>query len=575
LAFWWRVQVRDRQSRSISIWLTLILTAAMFLGAPPAWAANLREVAPPSVISQLAAAANSTPQVYIVSPRSDEVLPNGNVNVNLQVTGLTVFKNAALGLGPHLHLLLDGSPHKSIYDLSQPITLTDLAPGTHTLQLLATKPWNESWKNPGAFAQVTFHVLAKSIDSPSPNTPRLIYSPPSSIGAEPFLLDFQITNPPSHSDPQHPQRYINDWRVRVTINNQSFDVDRWQPYYLQGLNPGANLIKLEYLDKTGQVLDSSIRIVSYQPNGQDGSARLLRNEVPLGSAIALFDPNSRAITTVPVKAPVATAPPSPPPATIPVAPAQPVAIDPATPISPEPVKTIPANTPEPVSSSSPVPAMPVQTPRSPDPIPTSPLVPAPVATIPSPLPSPTAPAIEPVVPANPVPNPPKSVELPTESPVAISPTPPVASNPQPVQPMPNASMAPVNIKPSPNPVKSVAAQPQAPEVSSQPAPAPNNVSPTASTNTITSKPAPSIALAPNPSIVTPQNGEEVVEFKVILRELFHTLGVRTKQATNKIPPLVSQWSKNFGHWVTERMQAMRAPAPTPTPNLVDSQKAAG
>jgi hypothetical protein len=562
--------VRDRQSRSI--WLTLILTAAIFLGATPAWAANLREVAPPAVISQLAPAASSTPQIYIVSPRSDEVLPNGNVNINLQVTGLTVFKNAALGLGPHLHLLLDGSPHKSIYDLSQPITLADLSPGTHTLQLLATKPWNEAWKNPGAFAEVTFHVLAKSIDSPSPNTPRLIYSPPSLIGAEPFLLDFQITNPPSHRDPQHPQRSINDWRVRATINNQSFEVDQWQPYYLQGLNPGANLIKLEYLDKTGQVLDSSIRIVSYQPNGQDGAARLLRNEVPLGSAISLFDPNSRAITVVPVQTPIATAP-SPLPSTMPVAPSQPVAIAPAapTPISPQPVKTTPANTPEPLSASPPVPAIPVQTPHSPDPTPTSPLVPAPIATITSPLPSPTAPAIEPVVPANPIPNPPQSVELPNRSPLAVIPTPPVASNPQLARPMPSASIAPVTVKPVPNPIKSIAAQPQPPEVSLKPTPSYNNAGPAESTNTINSQPTPSIAIAPKPPTITPQNGEEVVELKVILRELFRTLGVRIKQATNKIPPMVAQWSKNFGHWVTERMQAMRAPAP----NVIDSQKTAG
>jgi hypothetical protein len=537
--------VRDRHGRSI--WSILILLAVVFFGAAPAWAANLREVAPPAVISQLAPAASATPQIYIVSPRSDEVLPSGTVNINLQVTGISVFKNAALGLGPHLHLLLDGSPHQSIYDLSQPISLPDLPPGTHTLQLLATKPWNETWKTPGALAQVTFHVLAKSIDSPNPNAPRLIYSPPNRIGAEPFLLDFQLTNPPSHSDPQHPQRVINDWRVRATINNQSFEVDRWQPYYLQGLNPGANLIKLEYLDKTGQVLDSSIRIVSYQPNGQDGSSRLLRNEVPLESAIALFDPNSRAIAKIPAQAPVATAP-SILPTTTPVATMPPVAAAPVVPPAPA-APALPIRTPEPLQSNTPVPSASGET-----------AVSAPANAVPTLLPSP--PASPQLMPASPVPQP----VIP--APVPIGAVPSALPVPSPTPPANFNTASPIVSSPMPLPVPSPAApvpfpQPATPQEIIPP-PVARSTGAAPHSTLISPQPTnPPLAAVPMPVAITPQTGEEVVEIKVILRELFRTLGVRIKQATNQIPPLVAQWSKNFGRWVTERMQAMRAPQASP------------
>jgi hypothetical protein len=60
--------------------------------------------------------------------------------------------------------------------------------------------------------------------------------------------------------------------------------------------------------------------------------------------------------------------------------------------------------------------------------------------------------------------------------------------------------------------------------------------------------------------LAPAAGEDVVEFKVILRELWHTTAVRVKQFTNQVPPLVSKWSQDFSHWVSDRMQAMGEPA---------------
>jgi hypothetical protein len=511
-------------NRRIGKILAALCCAIGLLGNPnPALAANLSETSAPGIISQLATAASSSPQISIVSPRPDEVLPSGDVPVNLQVNGISIFKNAALGLGPHLHLLLDGTPRNSVYDLSQPIVLNDLAPGTHTLEILANKPWHESWKNPGALAQVTFHVLAKSAEAPNPLTPHLVFVPPENFGAEPFLLDFYLTNPPSHQDPQRPQRVISDWQVRATINNQSFPIDRWQPFYLKGLNPGVNLVKLEYLDANSQVLDSSIRILTYQPNGSDSFARLLRNELPLANAIALFDPNSRAVAIQPPAPVVAPSPIAVP--TIPVVAPSPI----VAPAVPSPVAVLPPPVVVPSSivvAPSPV-AVPslIVVPSIPVVVPTVAVAPAPspIVVVPSPVPSPT------VVPPVPIaiPSPVAVAPVVTPRPIAIPPA-PTPSEPKPVPSVPNS----VALLPSP--------------VAVAPLPA-AKISPA----------------APQPigqiRTLAPAAGEDVVEFKVILRELWHTTTVRMKQFTNQVPPLVSKWSQDLSHWVSDRMQAMGQP----------------
>ncbi len=264
------------------------------------WATNgLTETSAPVLISQLNQAAATAPQVYIVSPRPEEVIADTTVAVQLQVVGTPIFKNSQLGLGPHLHLLLDRVPTESIYSLNTPITLSNLSPGTHTLQVLANKPWHESWKNSQAFAQVTFHILAKSTDSPNVQTPQLISVQPTAVGAEPWLLDFYVANAPSHVDVQHPLRQIADWRVRATVNEQSFEVNRDEPLYLRGLRPGVNVLKLEYLNNQGQVADSAVRMVRYQPNGNDGLSLLVRNELSIDQALTLFDPQSQFLVAQP------------------------------------------------------------------------------------------------------------------------------------------------------------------------------------------------------------------------------------------------------------------------------------
>jgi hypothetical protein len=248
---------------------------------------KISEVAPPEVIQALRQSLNVyQPQVKILNPKPDEVLESDKLKVSFQVKDLPIFKDAQYELGSHLDVILDNQPQLEIYDLNQPLELSNLSPGTHTLRVFASRAWDESFKNEGAYAQTTFHVFTKSDDNnPDDNLPILTYnSPQGSYGAEPILLDFYLTNAPLHILAEdNPDNPIADWRIRCTINGESFIIDRWQSLYLKGFNEGKNWVKLEFLDNQGNpvknVYNSTVKVINYEPNGKNALAKIVRGEL--------------------------------------------------------------------------------------------------------------------------------------------------------------------------------------------------------------------------------------------------------------------------------------------------------
>jgi hypothetical protein len=285
---------------------------------------SLSEVAPPPVIQELSESLEAyQPQVTILSPKTDEVLEDTKVSVRFQVQDLPIFKDPDLGLGLHLHVILDNQPYQAVYNLDQPLIFEDLSPGTHTIRVFASRPWHESFKNEGAYAQTTFHIYTKSTDNnPDPAQPLLTYSRPTgSYGAEPIMLDFYLTNAPLHLVAQeNPSDEIADWRIRVTANGQSFVLDRWQPVYLKGFKPGKNWLKLEFLDEQGNpvknVFNNTVRLFSYEPKGKDTLSQLVRGELNPEAARGIVDPNYKT-QPIPTPSPSVTPTPSPSPSVTP------------------------------------------------------------------------------------------------------------------------------------------------------------------------------------------------------------------------------------------------------------------
>ncbi|PZV15072.1 MAG: hypothetical protein DCF20_11670 [Pseudanabaena sp.] len=433
---------------------------------------NITEVSPPKEIQRLSRLLDQyAPQVSIVSPKPDEVLNDTQVSVKFDVKNLPIFKNADFGLGPHIHVTLDNQEYKAVYDLNQTATFDHLSAGTHTIRAFASRPWHESFKNQGAYAQTTFNVLTKTGENtPEAKTPLLTYSRPvGTYGSEPIMLDFYLQNAPLHLLGKDDEA-IDDWQVRATIDGLSFTFDRWDPIYLKGFKTGQNWVKLELLEPDGDpianVFNSTAHIINYQPNGTDTLARLVRGE-KIANIDAIVNPDY-----------VPPAPEAPAPEVTP-APVESVSPAPAVTPAEKATETPKVEVSSPVSTSAPVSKEEIKpTDKNEKAAPTSviPVVPAPVIV---PV------VLAPVIPAK-------------SAPEAIAPV--ITKTTTAVEPIKVKSTQPTKVAPVTEPVKIT---PESPKVKTSPVLEPVKVSPAP----IKSKYAP-IAIPGRPSTpkvkVTPQ-----------------------------------------------------------------------
>jgi hypothetical protein len=333
-------------------------TATSAPGAAISLGGQISEISSPEVFQELNQAfAIYKPQVRILNPQPDEILKDNRVSVRFQVTDFPLFKNEDWGLGPHLYVFLDNQPYQAIYNPDEPLVLANLTPGTHTLRAFASRPWHESFKNEGAFAQATFHVFTKTPENnPDPNQPLLTYSrPQGTYGAEPIMLDFYLTNAPLHMiAEERSDDDILDWQIRCTINGQSFMLDSWQPIYLKGFKPGKNWIQLELLDENGNPFpnpfNNTARLITYEPKGQDTLSKLVRGELTAADVRGIVDPNYQPAPIepepTPTPTPVPELTPTPSPELTPTpTPSPEVPVPPPTVVEPTPTLAIPS--PEP------------------------------------------------------------------------------------------------------------------------------------------------------------------------------------------------------------------------------------
>lgn len=538
----------------------------------PVLASKLSEVAPPPVLLELRELLDAyRPQVKILSPRPNEVLPDNTVSVRFQVNDLPLFKDETLGLGPHLHVFLDNQPYQAVYDTSQPLMLENLPPGTHTIRAFASRPWHESFKNEGAYAQTTFHVLTKTQEnSPATEQPLLTYSrPQGTYGAEPIMLDFYLTNAPLHLIAQNDsQDGIPDWRIRCTVNGYSFVLDQWQPIYLQGFKPGKNWVQLEFIDENGNVVNNvfnnTARLITYEPNGTDTLSKLVRGDLSLVAARGIVDPNYQP----PVESP---------PAAI---------VEP----TPEPTPTPEAS---PTVEPTPTPEPALETPESP--LEAAKELPVPDVT-PSPEPSPTveipvAPEITAPAEPTPVPVVPESIKSSIENPLEVEPpvleeTPsesviaPTSEEPeQPAVPpvIPEPTVAPESA-PTPEPVPSLPPVDtvKAPELQESPVPAelsapieetpvllvpqpvePSSVELTPSASTASPAPVETVAPAPVPSTQPTPSATSPVGQQV--GKVGRQIGEQAGQLGQKASQFGRQASQRFGQWFERARQSISKP----------------
>jgi len=289
-------------------------------GASPSPATQtLSIVARPQTITEQVAQRGeqdeATPVLRFVEPRAGTTINGSTVNVKLALSGdlkgYQPMKDPTTGMGNHIHVILDNQPYEAYYNLNQPFELRNVTAGQHTLRVFASRPWHESYKNAGSFQMVTFTVQGGG-DASKPTTtatgqtmadnrnanantnrnanmanannananaananaaPRegkdmpasqagtvdaaksiLTYSRPKGdykgAEADPIMIDFWLSNAKLQGDG-------GEYRVRYSIDNgEATVIDKWEPIWLSGWTSGTHSIKLELVDKNGNLVEN-------------------------------------------------------------------------------------------------------------------------------------------------------------------------------------------------------------------------------------------------------------------------------------------------------------------------------
>ena len=238
------------------------------------------------------------PNLHVIAPANNSTINGSTVEVKLHLDGdlkgYVPHKDAATGKGNHIHVILDNQPYEAYYNLDQPFELRNVAEGKHTLRVFPSRPWHESYKNETAFQIVTFTVkggadpskptttntgqVMAPAQSPTANAsppptregkdvtastageldlkkPLLTYSRPkgdyAGAEADPIMIDFWLTNGKLQSDGG------GEYRVRYTIDGgPPRFIDVWKPIWISGWTSGKHSIKLELVDKSGNLVEN-------------------------------------------------------------------------------------------------------------------------------------------------------------------------------------------------------------------------------------------------------------------------------------------------------------------------------
>ncbi len=156
--------------------------------------------------------------------------------------------------GSHITLILNNEIHVA---QNNPEFNFNLSPGHYVALSFLTDPDFVSIKSPDAYILRQFIAGKNPAEDYDLTGPNLFYHMPSGTfsGADTrnILLDFYLVNCHLSHD---------GYKVKATINNKAFIIDKWIPYLIHGLPYGESTIKLELIGKDGKTIKSPFHSVT-------------------------------------------------------------------------------------------------------------------------------------------------------------------------------------------------------------------------------------------------------------------------------------------------------------------------
>jgi len=160
------------------------------------------------------------------------------------------------GKGQHIHLIVNNEPYIAKYE---PTFKQDLPDGDHFILAFLSRSYHESIKTSQAHKAVKANVANKTITKTTElDQPMLFYSRPKGTytgkaETDKVMLDFYLINVDISST---------GYTVKAEINGEAHTIDKWQPYYVEGLPMGKNAITLTLMDKDGNAVDTPLNPVT-------------------------------------------------------------------------------------------------------------------------------------------------------------------------------------------------------------------------------------------------------------------------------------------------------------------------
>lgn len=158
------------------------------------------------------------------------------------------------GKGQHIHLIVDNAPYAAKYTSEFDYEIAD---GEHYILAFLSRSYHESIKTSDAHVAYKTQIKDNGITTMEEVTePMLHYSRPKGtyVGkkdTEKVMLDFYLNNTSLGTN-----------KVIADINGEKHTLDKWQPYYIEGLPMGDNTITLTLVDGDGNKVDAPLNPVT-------------------------------------------------------------------------------------------------------------------------------------------------------------------------------------------------------------------------------------------------------------------------------------------------------------------------
>lgn len=164
--------------------------------------------------------------------------------------------------GQHIHFILNNKPYIAEYKAD----FTEKAdPGHNVVLAFLSRSYHESLKNNASVVVKEFTMPGEGAAASADlgKDPTLFYSRPKGdykqFDGEKMLLDFYLLNTDLED---------RGYSVRATIDGETWIINKWDAYFIEGLELGQHTVRLELIDKDGNLVpgpfnDSGERTFNY------------------------------------------------------------------------------------------------------------------------------------------------------------------------------------------------------------------------------------------------------------------------------------------------------------------------